>query len=199
MKKKYADKLKVGDKVTIKKSLKPCNVYGKVNFSRIMDGLQGKTFTIKQLINEYGYISVNENKFNYSRQMFNNPKKKKAYTHTWEIDFSIDPLDKILKDVKDSGKHFDDLTKIDVPFGELDKDTQDRLKDAYYKKGHILKFDGFSCSENLFNNDSVIKLFDKNKKENKIPEKIELSFNFGEDENIANKINEIIDYLSGLK
>ena len=27
-------------------------------------------------------------------------------------------------------KHFDDLTMIDVPFGELDKDTRDRLREC---------------------------------------------------------------------
>lgn len=44
-----------------------------------------------------------------------------AYKKGRDTAFDLIPL-------KDKKHHFDDLTQIDVPFGELDKDTQKRLK-----------------------------------------------------------------------
>lgn len=43
------------------------------------------------------------------------------YTSGQESAYDLIPL-------KDKKAHFDDLTQIDVPFGDLDKDTQKRLK-----------------------------------------------------------------------
>ena len=48
-------------------------------------------------------------------------------------------------------KHFDDLTKINVPFRKLDKDTQDRLGKCihvkYYSPGNRI---WINTDENLF-------------------------------------------------
>jgi len=211
MKKKYADKLKVGDKVTIKSN----PVY------------KQKKGVITEIRNES--YQVDDSRF-WNRKMLKNPKQPKAYTHNFGVriptkeqlgritdfekiffgngvsfptfeDFGVDPLDNILKDVKESGKHFEDLTAIDCKLIELDQDTQDRLKDAQEHDGYniqcaINKDDSFEDQSfidfTVSNDDYIYRL---KSKENKIPQKIVCSTPYISKISVVTKINEIIDYL----
>ena len=214
MEKKYADKLKVGDKVTIKSN----PVY------------KQKKGVITEIRDESYQV---DDSFFWNRKMLQKQKQPKAYTHNFDVripakeqlgritdsekiffgnDVSFptimgsvgDPLDNILKDVKESGKHFDDLTEIDCKLEELDKDTRDRLKDAQKQDGYNIqrardKNDSF---DNKFFVDfddltdfGMKFIYRLKSKENKIPQKIICSTPYISKISVATKINEIIDYL----
>ena len=74
------DKFKVGDKVRIKKDLKPCNWYGCCYFSTYMKKYRGKTATIKgcywDIGGVYFRLDINSDSFCWSSSMLEKVEEK---------------------------------------------------------------------------------------------------------------------------